>query len=60
MHISDNSVSFIITNKLKTVKRILKPKIVNCVNSSDPALDFRAYVKNYMLETSKFRNENVD
>ena len=60
IHISDNSISFVITNKLKTTKRVLKPKIVKCVNSSDPALDVCAYVKSYMLETFKFRNENHD
>ena len=58
MHISDNRFSFIMTNKLKTTKRALKPKIVKCVNCSDPTLDVCAYVKSYMLETSKFRNEN--
>ena len=58
MHISDNGISFVITNKLKTTKRVLKPKIVKCVSSSDPALDVCPYVKSYLLETAKFRNEN--
>ena len=58
--ISDNSISFITTNKLKTIKWVLKLKIVKCVNSYDQALDVCAYVKCYMLETSKFRDENHD
>ena len=56
MHISGNSISFIITNKVKTTKGVLKLEIVKCVNSSDPVLDFCANVKIYRLETSKFRN----
>ena len=60
IHIYDDSISFVITNKLKTTKRDLKPKIVKCVNSSDPALDVCAYVKTYMHETSKLKNENHD
>ena len=58
MHISYNSISFIISNKLKNTKRVLKPKIVKWFNSSDPALDVCVYAKRYMFETSKFRNEN--
>ena len=60
VRISDFSISCIKTNKQKITKRVLKPKIVKCVKSSDPALDVCAYVKSYMLETSKFRNENPD
>ena len=60
MHTSDESISFVITNKLKTTKRVLKPKIVKCVESSDPALDVCSYVKSYLLEAAKFRNENHD
>ena len=60
MHISNNSISFVITIKLKTTKRVLNPRIVKCVNSSNPALDLCVYVKSYMLEISKFRNENHD
>ena len=60
MHISDNSISFVITNKLKTTKRVLKPKIVKCVSSFNTALDVCSYVKRYLLETAKFKNENHD
>ena len=60
MHISDNGIACIITNNLKTTKPVVKPKIVKCVNSSDPALDVCSYVKSYMLQTYKFRNENHD
>ena len=49
MHISNAGNSFIIASKLKTTMRVLKPKIVKCVNSSNPA-----------LLTSKFGNENHD
>ena len=58
IHISDNSILLIITNKLKNTMRVLKPKLVKYVNSSDPAFDVCAYVKSYMFETFKFRNEN--
>ena len=44
LHISDTSISFIITNKLKTTKRFLQLKVVKCVNSSNPALDVCSYV----------------
>ena len=60
MDIYETSISFIITNKIKTTKRVLKPKVAKCVNASDPALDVCSYSKSYMLETSKFRNENHD
>ena len=46
------------TNKLKTTKLVLKPITEKYVNASNPDLDVCAYVKSYMLETSKFRNEN--
>ena len=39
MHISDAGISFIITNKLKTTKRGLKPKLVKCVIPPKQAFD---------------------
>ena len=38
----------------------VSPKTEKCVNPSDPALYVCAYVKSYILEISKFRNENHD
>ena len=60
IHIADAGISFIVTNKLKTTNRILKPKLVKCANSSNPTLDVRAYVKSYMFETFKFINKHHD
>ena len=44
--------------KLNTTRRVPKPKVVECANSSESALDVCAHVKSYMLETSELRNEN--
>ena len=44
INISDDSISFVITNKLITTKRNLKPKIVKCDNFSDQALGVCAYM----------------
>ena len=60
LHICNTSILLIITNNLKTTKRLLKLKIVKYVNFSDPALDVCANAKRNFLETSKLSNENHD
>ena len=57
VHISDTIISYM-PRKQKTINRVLRPKILKCVDSFDPALDVCAYAKTYMLKTSKFWNEN--
>ena len=56
MHISDDLVSFIITDRLKTTGRILKPKIVKCFSSSESSLNVVLYIKEYLSRTACFRS----
>ena len=59
MHISDAGITFIITNKLKTTKRVLKPKLVKCIIPPNQPWMSVPMLK-VMFETCKFRKENHD
>ena len=55
MHLGENSLTFVISNRLKNTRRVLKPKIIKCPATPDPALSVIAHVKHYMEVTSSFR-----
>ena len=46
MHIADACISFIITNKLKITKRVLKLKLVKCVGNSSTTKPWMLKVNN--------------
>lgn len=55
LHLSPNKLSFVITNRLKTTKRVLKPKVVTCYSSLCESLSPFLYVNEYLAKTAKFR-----
>ena len=52
-------VVFVVDTKLKTTKRVLKPKLVKCVNSSSPSLNVCDYILAYLNKTIAFRSAAV-
>ena len=58
VHLSPNKLSFVITDRLKTTKRVLKPKVVTCYSSICESLSPFLYIKEYLSQTSKFRKPN--
>ena len=56
IHFSEKELSFIITSRLKTTRRILKPKVVKCISTPDPALNVFNHVKEYLARTSQYRS----
>lgn len=54
--ISENKISFVIFNKLKHTRKVLKPKVIVCPSSDNPSLNVCAYVKEYMARTLPYRN----
>ena len=59
-HLSSQQLSFVITERLKTTKRTLKPKVVNCVASDKPALSPYLYVQEYISRTAPLRRPEHD
>jgi hypothetical protein len=49
--VSDEGISFIIDQRLKTTRRILKPKVVKCVTSEHDSLNVCDYVLAYLNRT---------
>ena len=58
MHFGEDAISFIITDRLKTTRRVLKPRVVKCISSDEPSLNVFLYVKEYLARTSTFRQSN--
>lgn len=57
--LEEDGVSFVIFNKLKHTKKVLKPKVVKCVTSEIPSLDVCSYVLTYMNRTLAIRSKLV-
>jgi hypothetical protein len=57
--ISDNGISFVIFDKLKTTRRVLKPKVVECTNSEIPSLNVAEYLTAYLNKTFTLRAAQV-
>ena len=55
MHIGEESLTFVISDRLKNTRRVLKPKIIKCPATPDPSLSVISHVKHYIEVTSSFR-----
>ena len=58
MSVSENKVEFIIRDRVKTTRRVLKPTVITCVVSDNEALNVANYVKMYIENTREFRKDN--
>ena len=58
MSISEEKVEFIIRERTKTTRKILKPSIITCVSCEKQPLNVAFYVKMYIEKTKEFRQEN--
>lgn len=56
--ISNEKISFVIFDRLKHTRRVLKPKVVDCLRSDNPSLDVREYVRTYMERTEQIRADH--
>lgn len=56
MTVSDDKISFVIFDRLKHTRRVIKPKVIDCIPSENPALNVQEYVKFYLEATSAFRD----
>lgn len=54
---TDNGLDFVIFNRLKTTRKILKPKVVSCITSDIPSLNLLNYVTEYIQRTHPYREE---
>ena len=57
MKIYPNKIDFIIRDKVKNTRKILKPSIITCVSSPIQELDVASYVTQYIERTKEFRDE---
>ena len=57
MEIHSDRVLFIIREKVKNTRRILKPTIITCLSSDIEELDVASYVSHYIQRTNDFRDE---
>ena len=57
MHASQESIKFVITERLKNTRRSLKPKIVTCPSNAEDSLNVKNYIEAYIEKTSDFRND---
>ena len=55
MVISDKKVDFVITDKVKSTRKFLKPTIISCISTNNEALDVSAHVKAYVEKTKNLR-----
>ena len=58
MSVSEDKVEFIIRDRVKTTRRVLKPTVITCVVSDNEALNVANYVKMYIENTKEFRKDN--
>ena len=55
---SDNSVQFVINERLKTTKKVLKPKTITCISAIEDEFNVANYTKFYLDSTKAFRKDN--
>ena len=60
MTFEENQIQFVVTAKIKTTRRVLKPLIVSCIATNDPALNVKDHVQEYVSRTQGFRNQGVE
>ena len=58
MIVSDDKIEFIVRDKIKTTKKVLKPTVITCVSSHIEQLNVAAHVKAYLERTATFREPN--
>ena len=56
----DDSIKFVIKDRIKTTRRILRPKIINCCNSELEEFNVANYVRFYLDATKEFRISNLN
>ena len=54
----DSSIKFIIKDKLKTTRKVLKPTTITCISAQEDEFNVASYVKKYLEMTKDFRKEN--
>lgn len=55
---SENKIQFIIRERVKNTRKILKPTIINCVSSDIVELDVALLVKHYIERTKTLRGSS--
>lgn len=58
--VSNDKLVFIIFTRLKTSKKNAKPKTIECLNYTNPALNVRNYTLRYLERTKSFRTALVE
>ena len=56
---SDGKIEFVIDSRLKHTRRILKPKVITCLPSENPALNISEYTRAYLNKTLPLRAQCV-
>lgn len=56
---TDDSISFVIFDRLKHTRRVLKPKTITCVSSDVPGLNVMEYVSVYLERTKSIRESHI-
>lgn len=57
--LSEDGIQFVIFDRLKTTRRVIKPKVINCHSCDIPSLNVCDYVMNYMNRTLNIRSQCV-
>ena len=57
---NEDSIDFIILDRLKTTKKIHKPKVIKCISSDIDGLNVKNYVSAYMERTLPLSLEMVE
>ena len=55
----EGGLSFVIFDILEHTRRVLKPKVINCISSDSPALDVGNYVRAYIEATDSIREKHL-
>ena len=58
MVIEENSLKFVVKDRVKTTRKVLRPTVIDCVSSNIEELDVSSYVKYYLDSTKDIRIVN--
>ena len=58
MNVSSNKIEFVIRQKLKHTRKILRPTVITCVKSNIEELDVASHVSHYIDLTKEYRDDN--
>ena len=53
----ENGLNFVIKDRIKTTRKVLRPKIVSCVSSDIEEFNVEKYVFEYIEKTKEFRKD---